>query len=266
MFDVHCHILPGMDDGPGTLQEALAMCRIAWDDGIRGIVATPHHGNGVYCNARKDILAAVAVLNEAVRSEGMDLTVYPGAEVHFNEKLPEGIVSGEICTCADAGKYLLVEPPVQVLPPGFKELVFQLKLAGITVIIAHPERNRAVQEDTRLLAECVNMGALCQITAQSVLGAFGSRAETTARLLIRSRLAHCVASDAHSATSRPPKVRAAMEVVSELLRDDPLFFAFMQELPGRVALGEPPAEPPACRDSRAPSSPSLLARLRAWMK
>ena len=266
MFDLHCHILPGMDDGPENPEEALAMCRIACHDGIRGIVATPHHGNGVYTNVRTDVCAAVAALNRAVESEGLDLIVYPGAEAHFNEGLPGRIASKEICTCADAGKYVLVELPVQVVPPGFKDVIFQLKLAGITPIIAHPERNRAVQEDIRVLGELVHLGALSQVTALSLLGGFGSRAEHISHLLIQSRMAHCVASDAHSAGFRQPVLGAAMQRAAELLADDPAFLAFLTTFPGRVVHAEPVPEPPACREPVSPASRSLIARLRAWLK
>ncbi len=254
-----------MDDGPENPEEALAMCRIACDDGIRGMVATPHHGNGVYTNVRTDVCAAVAALNRAVALEGLDLVVYPGAEAHFTDNLPEGILSGEICTLADAGNYVLVELPVQIVPPGLKKMIFQLKLAGITPVIAHPERNRAVQEEIRLLEELVHLGALCQVTAQSVLGDFGARAEQTAHLLIRSRLAHCVASDAHSVRSRPPKLRRALEAAGELLKDDPAFFTFMQECPRRIVQGDQMPEPPVARIPQARSS-SFMDRLRSWWK
>ena len=266
MFDLHSHILPGMDDGPGDLEQSLEMCRIAVKDGIRGIVATPHHANGVYTTLRNDVFEAVVKLNQALEREHLNLTVYPGTEVHFHAGLSEKIQKGEICTYVDAYKHVLIELPTQIIPPGIQDEIFQLRLAGITPIIAHPERNMAVQEDIGVLSALVTMGALCQITAQSVLGRFGSQAEKTSHKLLHARLAHCIATDAHSPHSRPPKLSAAMEVVETVLNNDPAFLAYVQNLPALVAQGHNVPEPPECDESIFSSSPSLWNRLQSWLR
>jgi protein-tyrosine phosphatase len=265
MYDLHCHILPGIDDGPDSLDQALEMCRIAAKDGIRGIVATPHHANGIYTNTRDDVLEGVATLNQALGSAQIDLTIYPGTEVHFHAGIPGKIQKKEICTYDDARHYVLIELPVQMVPQGIKEAIFELRLLGITPIIAHPERNLAVQDDIRVLVELVHMGALCQVTAQSVLGAFGLQAEKTARRLFQTRLAHVIASDAHSQNARPPKISEAMRVLTTLLKNDPALCTYVQNISPLIAQGKKAPEPPPCDESVSFAPPSLWTRLRSWL-
>ncbi|HKK32150.1 MAG TPA: CpsB/CapC family capsule biosynthesis tyrosine phosphatase, partial [Desulfomicrobiaceae bacterium] len=135
MTDLHSHILPGIDDGAGTMADSVDMARAAQRDGVRHIVATPHHANGVYENSRDNVLEVTDRVAGALAEAGVSVTILPGAEVHFHSGLAAGVRAGTLCTLADTGKYLLVELPVQLIPPTLREELFQLKLMGITPIL-----------------------------------------------------------------------------------------------------------------------------------
>ena len=245
MYDTHCHILPGIDDGAHDMEESMVMCAMAVDDGIRGIVATPHHANGVYMNPREEVVSVVQAVRDELDMRGIPLQIFPGSEVHLHNNLMDEIRAGTLCTYGDHGKALLIEAPPQILPDRIKDEIFALKLAGITPILAHAERNKAVQDDPDKVLELVRMGCLVQVTAMSVLGDFGDMPERTARQLLKARSAHLVATDAHSPRSRPPKLAAAMNVIDGIFRDDPEFAALVHRLPRAVALGEPLPEIPS---------------------
>jgi protein-tyrosine phosphatase len=238
MYDTHCHILPGIDDGPRSLDDSLAMCAQAVDDGTRGIVATPHHSNGLYTNPKDAVVAAVLDLAGEIRRHKIELELFAGTEVHLHRDLKDGVAQGTLCTYGNYGKALLIEAPAQILPDHIRDEIFALKLAGITPVLAHAERNQGVQNDPQLALDLVEMGCLVQVTAMSVLGDFGPQPEKTSHLLIRARAAHIVASDAHSPRSRPPRLSAALQVVDSLLRDDPGFQRLFRDIPRALAMGE----------------------------
>jgi protein-tyrosine phosphatase len=204
MIDLHCHILPGIDDGAENLEEAVTMCHIAYKDGIRTIVATPHTMNGIFINERDFILAEVKKLQKILVTKNIDIHIVPGADVHINYNLLELIRDGKAMTINDHGKYILLEFPHQYVPPKIPEFVFKLKLNNITPIFTHPERNIAIQKDLNIILRLVEQGALIQITANSLIGGFGPRACNCAVEMLKYNLAHIIASDAHSSRFRSP--------------------------------------------------------------
>jgi protein-tyrosine phosphatase len=226
VIDLHSHILPGLDDGAKTLQESIEMGLIGFKDGIRTVVATPHTLNGVYQNDRSTILAKVQELNSAIKQLGVQetqsaisLVVLPGADVHFTEDLLNQLESGNAITTGDYGKYLLLEFPVQGIPYGVEEVLFQLMIRGITPIISHPERNLEITLKPQRYFEMIKVGCFGQVTAMSLTGEFGGDVKRVAEKLLKARLVHIIASDAHSQNSRPPilssAVRAAARIVGE---------------------------------------------------
>ena len=242
-IDLHSHILPGIDDGAGSMDETLDMARVAQQDGVRHIVATPHHANGVYDNPRDSVLDLTERVNGALARAGCGVEVLPGAEVHFHQGLAAGVKAGTLCTLADTGKYLLVELPAQLIPPTLRDELFQLKLMGITPILAHVERNRGVQEDWETLLPLLEMGVLFQCTAASLTGEFGSATRELSTHLVRSRLIHVLGTDSHGLNFRAPVLSPAREVTREILADDPEMLEYMDLLPGLVVKG--PAHPEA---------------------
>jgi len=256
MIDIHCHILPGLDDGPPTLETSLEMCRIAAADGIRSIVATPHMLNGMYAVTAEQVLAGVRALNESLAAEGLSLRILPGADVHVDKNLPRYLAEKQVLTLADKGKHLMVELPQDVLPAEIGDLLFQLQLKGVTPIVSHPERNVEVQRNPEALRGLVERGALVQVTAGSLTGAFGARAEACGLGLLRRGMAHLVATDAHNTGRRPPRLSEARAVVERELGPAEARAVF-EERPARLLEGayvEPP-EPLAASTGRDRGGP-----------
>ena len=217
MIDLHAHILPGLDDGPSAVADAVTMVRIAAEDGITVMVATPHMLDGIHDAQRGQILDGVRALQETLDIEGLALRLLPGADVHATADLAERVGSGEVLTVADRGKHLMVELSRDVMPQGIEKMFFSLQLAGITSIISHPERNTEVQDQPSALFPLVHAGNLVQVTAASLTGRFGRAAERCARELLAFDVVHVVASDAHDAEQRPPGLARARSVVERAM-------------------------------------------------
>ena len=243
MIDIHSHILPHVDDGARSLEESLKMAERAVDDGIEGMVATPHCLNGVYRNRAEDVLFRVAELQEALSANHLDLKLYPGADIHLSTQMVQRIDSGEACTINNAGKYILLELPSQMIPNGVKDEIFSLKLNHITPIITHPERNAVIQHDPAVLYELIQMGALAQLTAMSVTGDFGEFIGWVSATLLRYRLVQIIASDAHSAEDRPPVLSGAVERAADILKNYDEAVKMVTRTPAAVLFGQDPDVP-----------------------
>jgi len=217
MVDVHCHILPGLDDGPKTVNDALWMCSIAAEDGISTIVATPHMLNGIYSVTPADILAGVQRLNEACRAKNLPIEILPGADIYIDSDLPRLLADEQLMTVANRFGHLMLELPEESVPAHLHDLLFELQLAGVTPIISHPERNYAIQQDIHLLYQLVEAGNLTQITAGALTGQFGSVVQKTALQITKAGLAHLIATDAHDTQRRRPVLSQARKLVEQLL-------------------------------------------------
>jgi Capsular polysaccharide biosynthesis protein len=212
MLDLHCHILPGIDDGAADWETSLKMARSAADDGITGIVATPHHANGRYDNEAASVRALTAELNERLREEGIPVTVYSGQEIRVHRDFLSSLESGRLLTVADT-RYILIEMPASEVPKDMYELVYELRLLGMRPIIAHPERNAGIVRVPRQLRELVEAGAYAQVTSHSLLGAFGRGIEKAAWSLCRQGLIHFVANDAHHPVQRGFRLNEAYKQI-----------------------------------------------------
>ncbi|MGG3739465.1 tyrosine-protein phosphatase [Aeribacillus pallidus] len=199
MIDIHCHILPNVDDGAGRLEDSLEMARAAVNEGINTIVATPHHQNGRYNNPKSVVTKEVETLNGELQKAGIPLTVLPGQEVRVYGELIEDLQNGEI---VPVGQYILVEFPANHIPSFAEQLLFDIQTKGYVPIIVHPERNQVFIEQPDRLYKLVMNGACTQITASSVIGRFGKNIQKFCKQLIESNLTHLIASDAHNTTSR----------------------------------------------------------------
>lgn len=250
MIDIHCHILPGVDDGSRSLDESIQMARRAVDDGIREIVATPHSMDGVYLNPVEEILSAVVSLQKTLSRHQIDLILHPGSDLHLCTRMAERVVGREILTVNDGGKYILLELPSQMIPTGVKNEIFSLKVSGITPIITHPERNAVVQRDPGILYELVEMGALTQVTAMSVTGDFGGFIAELSEDLLRRRLIHIIATDAHSPNDRPPVLSKAVEKAADILKNWEEALRMVTTLPAAILSGTPLEVPEPLRSRR----------------
>ncbi|WP_022661531.1 tyrosine-protein phosphatase [Paucidesulfovibrio longus] len=257
MIDLHSHILPGVDDGPSDMEESLDMCRRAEADGITTMVATPHCFDGIYGISREAVGERVRELNARLDAEGIRITVLPGAENHACTELPLLFREGGLSTINDTN-YVLVEFPVFGIPQGFDALFFELRLLGARIVIAHPERYHEVQRNPEALRTLVDLGALVQVTASSLCGQFGRPARKCAQSLLRRRMVHLLASDAHSRDGRPPELLRAVNEAAALLKSEEEACLLVRDNPLAVLLGE---ELPQNRGApaKAAGSPIRLA-------
>jgi len=216
LTDLHTHILPGVDDGAADLGEALAMARAAVADGIRHMAATPHVFRSATVLNPTDQRARVAALQCALAEQDIPLSITAGAEMPLLVALPAQIDAGQYLTINDS-RYLLVELPYFGLPGDLANLLWQVQARGLVPILAHPERNADLQRGLRQLSRLVERGLRLQITAASLEGLFGPEAQRTARHLLQEGLVHAIASDAHPADLRLPRLSKAATLAAEIV-------------------------------------------------
>ncbi len=195
------------------------MAVMAVADGITAAVVTPHCLDGTHSPERETILAAVAALQAELERREIALTVYTGAELHSHMQLRRLLDDGMVLPLA-AGPYLLLEWPTQSVPSYMDSLIFELVTGGYKPIIAHPERNLAVQEDPNLLFHYIERGALAQVTAGSVSGIFGERVRALTKLLVTHGMVQFIATDSHSLGGRKPILSAAYQIAAEWIGAD----------------------------------------------
>jgi protein-tyrosine phosphatase len=201
MLDLHCHILPGVDDGPASLEESLALARFAVRDGITHVVATPHCHR--HCRLlRTDILPHVARLSDALAQAGVPLTVLPGSEVQVTDTAAyrREFEAGLYCHLGDGRGFTLLEFnwKGELYPPDAADLVVWLRAQGTTPIVAHPERHRFFADDPGRLRALVAAGAWLQITVDSLLGNHGKDPAAFGEELLRAYPIAVLATDAHN--------------------------------------------------------------------
>lgn len=209
MIDLHCHILPGIDDGPATIAESVALARAAAGAGTRVLVATPHVSLR-YTNHAATIDRVACELREILRAERVEIEIVAGAEIsvaRIGDLRPEEL---ECLTLGNGGS-LLIEPPFASSACGLEPIVADLQRRGYRVVLAHPERCAAFQRDPATLESIVSGGALTSITAGSLAGRFGRHVRDFALLLAHEGLVHNVASDAHDIQRRAPGATAELE-------------------------------------------------------
>lgn len=214
MIDIHCHILPFMDDGAEDFDTALAMAEAAKKDGITTVIATPHHANGQYMNPAPNIKEAVELMNEKLRQHGNPLLVLPGQEIRVYGDLLDDLARGQLLSLADS-RYILLEMPSSRVPRNMEEVCHELMIQGFVPVIAHPERNAEVAADPSKLERLIELGALGQVTAQSLAGVFGNKLQKLSLELCRRNSIHVIASDAHDCAHRPFGLSAAYEVIEK---------------------------------------------------
>jgi len=249
--DIHCHLLPGLDDGAVDLTESLAMARMAVEEGIRTIVCTPHQ-LGSFANRTDSIRQGVALLQQELIRAGISLTVLPGADVRIEPDMVARLARDEILTLADKGSVLLELP--HELYFSLEPLVEDLGRAGYRALLSHPERNAGILANPAVLEPLVKGGCLLQITAGSLLGLFGRRPQQLSEDLVRRRAVHCIATDAHDTLRRAPRMRDAFARAAELSSVE-FARALCSTNPAAIAAGQPlghanPRRPP--REKKTP--------------
>lgn len=216
MIDIHCHILPGIDDGPSDMDESIEMCRMAASDGITVIVATPHFTPGQYMADSVRVFEEASKLSAALKRLDIPVKLITGADVAISPELPAQLKSVEHLTINRGGRYFLAEFPHSHVPSGWERFLYSIMASGVTPVITHPERNIWFMQHPGALYPAVAKGVMVQITAMSLTGGFGEEAQEVSLYLLRHNLAHVIATDAHSATYRPPILSEAADMVAEL--------------------------------------------------
>lgn len=215
MIDIHCHLLPNIDDGPNSWDESLEMVRIAFEDGIRGAVTTPHWIEGTnWQPSAGTVRAMVEEMNARIVELGIEFRVYPGMEIGIIADLVRVVSSGEVLPLAD-GDFVLIEIPFYSLPLGMEEVIIGLESTGKKAVLAHPERNREFQARPSRIKNLMNLGPLVQVTAGSLTGNFGDSAKRCAIEFARMDALHFVSSDAHSVKHRSPVVSKGLAVLQK---------------------------------------------------
>jgi protein-tyrosine phosphatase len=252
VIDLHSHILPGLDDGAEDLEDSLEIARAAVADGITAIAATPHVRED-YPTTADAMENSVRHLRSALERERIELELLPGGEISLEQL--DRLSHDELRRFGLGGnpRYLLVETPYRDWPLPFDEIVPRLRSFGMTPVIAHPERNAAIQADLAKVALLFDAGALIQVTAASLDGRLGSGTRASARKLVDAGLVHMIGSDAHTAGLREVGLSGACKTIG----DEALARWLTESVPAAIVRDEPlPGRPEPRR------RPGLLARLR----
>lgn len=235
MTDIHCHILPFVDDGAGSMEDALEMARMAAESGVTAIIATPHC-NLPYEKEKNYISQHLQEqffrLQQAVKAEGIPVTVLPGAEVLCTPEVPELLRQGKLLTLAGS-RYLLVEFFFDEDLDYMDQMLSAIASQGLLPVIAHPERYESVQRTPRIVERWFRNGYVIQLNKGSILGRLGRRAARTAEWILSRGLAHVVASDAHSPVMRTPQMDELVQFLTEVCA--PEYVDILLDInPGRI--------------------------------
>lgn len=236
MIDVHCHVLPEVDDGAKNWEVALEMCRIAVRDGITHIVATPH-ANNEYSYSRSEHEERLQQLRNAA-PQGLQLTL--GCDFHFSYDNVEDALNHPERYAIGTTAYMLIELSDYSIPPTMMDNMARLNDVGLKLILTHPERNPILQRRPEVVRDWVENGCIIQVTASSIIGFWGKTAKKISRWLLDHDCVHVVATDAHDTRHRPPLLSEARELLAEwtspevalaLVQDNPLAIVTGTELP-----------------------------------
>lgn len=256
MIDIHCHILPNIDDGPKSIAMSLEMARVALDDGITTIVATPHgrkswEVHGVYS---VDIVhQRLATLHAALAEADLPLEVVPGTELFYEADLPARLKAGELLPYGST-RTVLMEMPNDILRSSLEQGLFAMQLAGYQVVLAHPERIKIVQDDPNILLPLIERGVLMQLTADTLTSRQGDAMRRLAETLLTHGLIHVLASDGHgSHLQRMPLISAARRLAADLV-GEATATALVVDTPAAILADQPIQLP----------QPQPVRRIRWW--
>jgi len=219
VIDLHCHMLPGVDDGAVDMETALEMARVAVADGITVTACTPHMMPGIYDNTGPQVRKAVAELQTALDEAGIALRLTTGADVHLQQGMSQALSEGRILSLGDS-RYFLFEPPHHTAPPRLEDAIFDVMSAGYQPVVTHPERLTWIEDHYDVMCRMAHAGAWMQITCGSVTGRFGRRPQYWAERMLDEGLVHILATDAHNLRNRSPIMSRAREAVAERLGEE----------------------------------------------
>lgn len=217
--DIHCHLLPGIDDGSQSWEESLEMAEMAVADGFQAMIVTPHQLGGFAHNDGETIRQRCLEFQQVLDEHRIKLRLLPGADVRIDTSMIPGLRSGQVLTLADRRQHVLLELPHELYFP-LEPVLQNLHMIGMVGILSHPERNQGILKQRQLLAPLVEKGCLMQVTSGSLLGTFGPASQELGEWMLAEGLVHFLATDAHGAKSRRPLMRRAFERVIELVGEE----------------------------------------------
>lgn len=216
MIDIHSHILPRVDDGSDNMAMSIEIANLYVENGIDKVICTPHYIEGADSPSSEEIRIHIEELKKELFKAAIPLEIYSGNEVYVTPNIVSKILEGEVLTLNNSS-YVLIELPMNDMPIYAKDLIYELKVKGITPIIAHPERYSSVIEDPNILYEFINMGALAQLNLPSLEGLYGKRAKEVGAKLLEHNMIHFVGTDTHSNRRRSPRIKKSLEILSSLV-------------------------------------------------
>lgn len=215
MYDIHSHILPGVDDGAVDIEDSIEICRASAAFGVKTIAATPHFIEGETTIKKADYFKILNALKDALSISSIKINIVSGMEVYFTPNIVELIKNEDIITLNDK-KYVLIEFPLFDSIPSYTDnVLFELQLAGYKPIIAHPERCRCFASNLNLVYRLIEKGSLMQINSGSLAGSFGSSAKSSADSLLKHNMVHSVASDNHSSKNRMASLKDGYKIIKD---------------------------------------------------
>lgn len=262
LIDIHCHILPGLDDGPKDLAESLAMGRSYAAEGFRAVVATPHCIPGTQWMPDISLIQTRArMVTEALKEEGFAMPILLGMEIALDPLIPILLRQGRLLTLA-SGPYVLIECPFQRFPLGWEAIVAEVRRLGYKVLLAHPERCASLAQKPSMVDEIKDTGVYIQVNLDSLAGLNGRRARQTALLFAEKGCLHCLATDSHDSVRRcPAMVSRTAQSVGEIIGREDLRL-LLKDNPERALKGE---EMDAVVIQRA-VAPEKPRRRRFWFR
>jgi len=252
MIDLHCHILPGLDDGAANLSVSTDMAKAFVADGVSVVACTSHILPGLYHNSGPQIRQATAQLQQHLDREGIPLRLVTGADNHIIPNFVSELRLGHLLSLADT-RYVLVEPPHHVAPPRLEELFFSLLVAGYVPILTHPERLTWIESHYQSMQRLAHAGIWMQVTAGSLTGAFGRKARYWGERMLDEGYIHILATDAHDVNRRPPNLSQGRELAAKRVGDIEAQHLVVTR-PGAVLRNDQPSTLPV------PASSSRLGR------
>lgn len=219
MYDIHCHLLPGIDDGAVNMEEAVDMARAASQMGIESIIATPHYVEGITGGNLLHNQQTLAALNGELARMGINTRIFLGNEVRVTPNVLNLLNSKEISTL-NGSRYILLELPVYDIPIFLESLIYTMRVKGLVPIIAHPERNYEIMQNPGILHGLIGRGCLAQLNISSMKGKYGAKVRKTARTILEYDMVHFIATDAHSAKDFLCAVSKGLVTVEKLTDSD----------------------------------------------
>jgi protein-tyrosine phosphatase len=219
VLDIHSHILPGIDDGSKNMEMTLKMLRNAEEDGTKEIVATPHYLLEYGESTIKEVKVLVEEVNSLIYKEGINIKVYSGQEVYYNENIVEDYMKGNIGTINDS-RYMLIEFPMHRFQENVFDILYEFQVRDIIPIIAHPERYKPFREQPSLINDFIDEGYLFQMNAGSIEGKFGESIKKTANLFLENNIYNFIGSDAHDIENRNTGLQKAINILNEKNKDN----------------------------------------------